>query len=169
MIPAIYVVNSYLWKLLQDQLDWTTDDYNGKIPIMPAAEAVEFDEFDKPFIIYGWSLEGAPSDLYVMNAENAGYSVYSDSTTIIDTVLNLLNNVFRSKDDAARNINRWMNSTNNPAQSAFAGSGINFTSLEMVSLSGPTPPGSEGGKSTGFVVVRYEYTLTVDPADYLYV
>lgn len=161
---GIYALNNYLWKLLQEKAGMDKVNYGNKVPIMPAAEQVEFDEYKKPFLVYGWALESADSDIYVLNREMAAYTIYSTDTNEIDNIITLMNNAFRAKDESAANINRWINSTSNPLSSHFVD--INFATINISSMSSASPPQSEGGKADGLIVLSYSYTTTVDPSLY---
>lgn len=161
-VIAPYLLRSYIWKILKkntdmDELDYTDDPVNnpgGLVPIVPLAEAPEINQFDKPYIVYGYS-ESPPNDLWVKRRGNMALVVYSTNFRELTQIVNTIAYTFDRADEAARDVNEYTSTI-----PAFVG--LRFGTIQVSFVEGGSPEETEGGRQSAAVNIRYEYYVDYD-------
>lgn len=141
-------VNKYLWHLLQTELGWSIDNYNGLVPITDPQQQPEMLEFDAPFIVYNWSLQ-ATGTLYVEQEEQIAYAIFSREEKDIRQAVNLINNYFNRFDDSAKDVNAYVAANGSDLNKKF-----DYKYLRVLSSSGAQPSAQEGGRMDGMIIIR---------------
>lgn len=152
-----YLLNKYVWALLKNNTSMTESDYGDRTPIVPSNMEPEFTEFNKPFLVYGYSEDTTP-DLYAMRSGSLSYAVWSTSVGEVNNILNVIRAGMERRDESAREVTKWTEANGGNT----AGSGIRFDDIYIGYLEGPTPEETEGGRQAGIITLRYQYT-----ADYI--
>lgn len=147
---AIHFLNSYLLELLlrNDLIDLTKT--GGRVPIMPAAQQPEFEQYDAPHIVYGYA-KAESTDAYFVESEQAAYTIYDTNFGRIDRIVITMSEALNRMDDSAKDVNAWTNRAGSPL------TGIRFGSIHIASAQSAGPPGEEGGRQDGLVVIRYNF------------
>jgi hypothetical protein len=147
---AVNVLNLYLWEVLKLNTSMKVADYGGKIPIIPGGQDPDFNQYNKPYLVYGWS-EDPSSYNGAIRGGTLVYAIYSTSTSEINAIMNVVIAAL-SEDDAARRINKW--------SSTYAGGalvGITFTDARIAFGEGASPADQEGGREVATLTMRYEF------------
>ena len=150
---AANVLNLYLWAVLQKNTDMDVTDYGGKIPIIPGGQDPDMLQYNKPFIVYGWS-EDPGSYSGANRSGTLVYAIYSQSTGEINQIMNIIIAAL-SEQDTARRINKW--------SSAYSGGGlmgIRFTDARIAFGEGASPADQEGGREVATLTMRYDFVST---------
>lgn len=160
-VIAPYLLRSYIWQVLKkntdmDELDYTLDpDTNpGLVPIVPLAEAPEISQFDKPYIVYGFS-ETPSTDLWVRRRGNMAFVIYSTNFRELSRITNVIAYAFDRADEAARDVNEYTSTI-----PAFVG--LTFGTIQVSYVEGGSPEQSEGGRQSAAINIRYEYHVDYD-------
>lgn len=153
-VIAPYVLRNYIWQVLKANTDMTESDYDGKEPIVPLGEAPELTEFDKPYIVYGFS-ETPTADLYVQQRGNMAFIVYSTNFRTLSNITNIIARTFERGDESARRVNEYTSTI-----PAFAG--LRFGFIEVSYVEGGSPEESEGGRESAAVNIHYEFYVDYD-------
>jgi hypothetical protein len=156
-------IRNYVWRLLQTRLDWSSDDYNGLVPIVPAAREPEFASLGQPYITYGWSAETDGDDWY-LPTEVVVFSVYGAGANVVNEAVKVISNALRRQDESARDVNAWIHSPANPYSEEF--DGLTFGFLRLTNVEGPGPEAQEGGWVDGLVAIRYSYAISFDKDEF---
>lgn len=150
---AAHVIRAYLLEKVQSILGWT--NVNGLAPIIPNSQEPELTNADKPFIVYGYST--APYGvMWELCVENIAFTIYSDDQEDINKAVNLIIDLFRRFDWSAAEINTYIGSS---SVNLFKNFDIKFTQVTASSADGPS---QEGGRRSGFVSIRVEYSHNLD-------
>lgn len=147
---AANVLNLYLWAVLQKNTDMDVTDYGGKIPIIPGGQDPDMLQYNKPFVVYGFS-EDPGSYNGATRSGTLVYAIYSTSTAEINKIMNIIISAL-SEDDTARRINKW--------SSAYSGGalvGIRFTDARIAFGEGASPADQEGGREVATLTMRYSF------------
>lgn len=160
-IIAPLVLRNYIWQVLKANTDMDEEDYTidpntnpGLVPIVPLAEEPEISQFNKPYIIYGYS-ESAPDELWVKRNGNMVFVIYSTNFRELERISNIIATAFNRSDESARDINAYTSTI-----PAFVGLRFGFVQLSFVE--GGSPEDTEGGRQSGAVNIRYEYYVDYD-------
>lgn len=162
-VPA-QAINSYIWKLLQVRLGWSTANYGGKMPIIPASRQPEFAAYPAPYICYGYSAQVAGDDWFNV-VEMLSYTIYGKDTAAVNQAVNLITGALRRKDDSARDINYWIH-VNSDATTKAVFKGLTFQYTEITNDQGPGAAHTEGGAVDGMVMCRYGYAVNEPETNY---
>lgn len=163
---AVYALNSYVWKLVQANLEWSASDYSGGNPIVPAAQVPELMTTGKAFIVYGSSLPPI-RHLYALKTESIAFNIYSPSATEANNVSNLLIQAFEGQDESAQRVNRWLDTE--PLPVVEGGDDwaerrpVTFGSIRPTFIEKAEPADEEGGYVASLVLLEVVYTQE-DPA-----
>jgi hypothetical protein len=133
-------------------IDPTNDD--GLVPIVPLAEAPEISQFDKPYIVYGYS-ETPNSDLWVKRRGNMAFVIYSTNFRELAHLTNIITFAFDRSDESARDVNNYTSTI-----PAFVG--LRFGTIEVTYVEGGSPEETEGGRQSAAINIRYEYYVDYD-------
>lgn len=163
-LSGIHVINNFVWARLQSVLGWTTilDAGSGinLVPIVVAQQQPELTNSDKPFIVYSYAPAGRDNSLG-LQMEQAAYVVYSENETEIRSAINYLVDLLDRQDWTAANINDYIRglpaNTFNNRRKVFE-----FKNVEVLSAGGPEEAVQEGGRQSGSIVIRYQYTVDQD-------
>lgn len=151
---APYLIRSYVWELLQRNLDMSDDDYDingdgkGLIPIVPLGEEPELAKFNKPYLVYGYA-ESPYDDYASQTTGNIMFAIYSTNFADMSQIANVIGKAFEY-DDAAANVNHYTSTI-----PAFVG--IRFGNVQLQSIEGGVPEESSGGRMSAVVNIKYEY------------
>lgn len=146
----VYLIRSYIWALLKANFGYKESDYGGLIPIVPVSESPELEQYNKPYIVYGYTHDGTETEQHYCKRGSMSMAIYSTNFGEIAKILNLLVEVFDQEDDAARTVNEYTSTID-----AFKG--IRFGTFSIGFLEGPSPEETEGGRESGLINIRYEY------------
>lgn len=146
----VYALNAYVWKLLETNLGWTKKSYNGIVPIVPASQQPELLQTGQTFLVYG-SAKTSAGHLYSLKGETVSYTVYGTSVAQINRVINLLTDVFDRQDEAAADINYWLENGRKKED-------VSFASVKSGASQKADPADEEGGFLAGFVLLDVLYT-----------
>jgi len=151
-LNAVHAANHYLWSKLKAELGWSEADYNGLIPITVAQQQPEFTGFDKPFLVYSYTVDGIGTSSWE-KSETCAYSIFSADEQDIRQVINLMVSLYKDYDESAGRVNAWVASNLDDRYSKF-----DFKYTRVSSGSGSQPAEQEGGRMDGLVIVNYTYT-----------
>lgn len=146
---AVYRLNSYVWKVLEANLGWSESDYSNGTPFLPSAQQPELIQTGKPFIVYS-SATGPNGFLYALKSESVSYTIYGEYPADVDIIVNLLERVFESADDAAANINQHLHDEG-------LNKGVSFCSAETTMIEKADAPDQEGGMVSAHIMFRITY------------
>lgn len=157
----VYVLRAYAWNLLKNNTTMRESDYGGLIPIVPVAEEPELTQYDKPYLVYGYALDGA-GDLYARQSGSMSFVIYSTRFGEITQILNILSEGLGRQDESAQDVNEFSDT-----EPAF--SGMRFGHVSLGFVEGGAPEGSdarapltEGGRQSGLINVNFEYYVDYD-------
>lgn len=167
MNNAAYALNSYIWKLLEANLEWNKESYNGLVPIVPLAQQPELMQSGKPFLVYG-STDHPAGHLYALKSIGVAYTIYATTVNEANTIATLLVDTFERQDEAADDVNAWLNT-----EAAGRGSsrGISFGTIKTNMAQKAEPADEEGGYVASFVLLEARYTApnnTLTTKDFFY-
>lgn len=152
-LAGTHALRQYLWKQLQVELGWTAADYGGLTPITTPEQQPEFNNFNKPYIVYSFGKKPG-TNLYLLEGETAAFTVYSQSTSDINRVLNLFDTKLDKRDEAAAEINAFLASSSLAPEFKY----FDFKTTWVSGYQGPQPLTEEGGRRDGLITVNIEYT-----------
>lgn len=157
-IDAMYEVRKHLWNELKannlfDPSDYYSDNVNMEItPIIPVQQQPELNHFlsGKKHIVYdkiGLSYE----DNWMICCEKLLFTIYATDVSEINSIRNLMLDVFRRMDDSAKDIN-----------SAITTNKLKFFNTMVVEIS-PTEASEElQGFMSADVILEVKYARTTD-------
>lgn len=167
MKNAPYALNSYIWKLLEANLEWNKENYNGLVPIVPLAQQPELMETGRPFLVYG-SNTHPPEHLYALKSESIAYTIYAPTANEANVVVSLLVDTFERQDEAAADVNQWLNTE---GIATGIPRGISFGTIKTSMSQKAEPADEEGGYVASFVLLEARYTApnnTITTTDFVY-
>jgi hypothetical protein len=146
-----------MWRLLQDELGWTKDDYadeNGVtyVPIVTPQQEKIFNAMDKPYIVYSFS-RGATSTAWFVENEIGAFAIYSSNEEDIRKVINLCQTKFNRRDDSAQDLNDYVQTTLGDNYKQFE-----YKTIWVSTVQGPEPATEEGGRRDGLITINMNYT-----------
>jgi hypothetical protein len=158
-LSAVHGLRSYMWRLLQDNLGWTVDDYadeNGTkyVPIITPQQEKMFNEMGKPYIVYSFSRGDTGNSWFIEN-EAGAFSVFSSNEEDIRRVINLFQTKFNRRDDSANELNDYIQKNASAALKTF-----DYKTLWVSTVQGPQPSTEEGGRRDGLITINMKYTQT---------
>jgi hypothetical protein len=154
---APYILRGFVWEVLKKNLGMSDADYNvdgtgaGYIPIVPLGEAPELENFDKPYMVYGFAESQAT---HQRTAGSLMICVYSTKFREMADVANVIMKMF--EDDYA------VNEVNKYSSTIPAYIGLRFSSIQPSTLQGGTPEETQGGRMQSIINIRYEYFSEYD-------
>lgn len=159
-VSPVHIINRYVYDVLRENMGIIRANYGGKTPIIPAQQVPEFNVFNRPYLVYGFS-EDATRDLYAMRSGTVAYAIYSADDRDIIKIINILTTTFGRLDDSAADLNNYKSGI-----PPFAD--IKFTSVGVGLVEGPGPAETEGGRQSGVFTARFSYfphyTVNTKPA-----
>jgi hypothetical protein len=167
MNNAAYALNSYIWKLLEANLEWKKNDYNGLVPIIPLAQQPELMQTGRPFLVYG-ATDHPSTHLYSLKSMGIAYTIYATTVSEANTIASLLVDTFERQDIAADDVNSWLNTE---AAGRGTSRGISFGTIKTAMAQKAEPADEEGGLVASFVLLEARYTApnnTLTTKDFLY-
>jgi hypothetical protein len=156
-IDAMYEIRKHLWQELQlnnliDANSYYSDNIGETIiPIIPVQQAPEMNQFlsGKTHIVYdkiGTSYE----ENWMICCEKLSFTIYSVDYSEINSIRNMMVDVFRRMDDSARDLNKSKSTSK-----------IIFHNTMIVDMS-PTEPSEElAGFLSADVILEVKYSRTV--------
>lgn len=152
-VSAAHVVRGFLLSKLNSELGWTK--VNGLDPIIPLQQEPEMTNSDKPFIVYSYSTV-TYGTMWEMCVDNIAFSVYSNNENDIISAMNLIIDLFKRADWSADDVNSFVSASPVAKFKPF-----DFKTI-MVTASSSDGGSQEGGRKSGFVSIRAEYTHLLD-------
>lgn len=149
---GVHGLNKYIWKRIQDELGWSAADYGNMTPITTPQQQPEFNAFDKPYIVYGYTLQGT-NTLFPVQGEVVTYTIFSTQSADIRKAVNLINSALNRFDESARDVNNYLYANGSDDNKAF-----DYKFIRVNQATGPEPAVTEGGRQDGSVIVSMEYT-----------
>lgn len=149
--PA-YMINDYVWALLQKELNWTK--IGTLNPITPV-DGPEFKNGSKSYIVYGFS-ELPNNHPDPIHTANLTYVVFGSSAGNVNTTLQLLSMAF-SRQDAVSNVVSYAKNTSRTSR-PFEKMGLDY--IDVTGLQSAMPPMDEGGWYDGNITISYMYKTT---------
>lgn len=146
MNPA-YVIRSYVWELLKQNMGMSESHYGGLVPIVPVAEEPEISEFSKPHIVYGYALENS-GDRAFAGRGSITFAVYDTDFENLTEILNVIGAAFE-RDESANEVNAY--------STAKGFTGIRFGFIRVNFVEGGTPEETEGGRQSALISLGFEY------------
>jgi hypothetical protein len=154
---ASYALRSYVWKLLRQNLGWTEFD-NGLIPIITTQQQPEAMEAGRPFLVYGSAIH-QPGHLYALRTEAISYTIYATDIDEANTVANLLADTFERQDEAAADVNEWIDLERQHGKFR----NVSFGTITAVLVEKAVPTDQEGGFYAATVMLQAKYTSNRTP------
>jgi hypothetical protein len=152
-LNGVHGANHYLWANLKDKLGWSESDYNGLVPITPVQQQPEFIGFNKPFLVYAYSIDPIGVSSWE-KSETASYSIFSSDEEDIRECINLMVKLFKDYDKSADDLNRYVSENLSEGYQKF-----DYKYIRIAGGSGSQPAEQEGGRMDGLVTVNYVYTM----------
>ena len=157
---AFYDLRKVLWAELQNAELFDINNYyadgfaDAMIPIIPAQQIPEFNNLlpGKSYIVYDVSQKAIPVGWW-MQEEVATFNIVSRNPHEIQTVINLMIDVFRRYDKSASELQLQI-SENSP---------FKFHYLRVESADPVQAFSDEGGFMNGMISIGYGYTRDLDP------
>lgn len=150
---ATNALRSYLWKLLESNLGWSKDDYNGVVPIIPIAQEPELKDTGRPFVVYNSSQHEA-NHLYVLKSEEVGLYIYAPTVGEANRIAKLIADTFDRQDEAADDVNSWLNTEQ---AGRNKNRNIAFTSIKTDLIDRADATDNEGGYVAALVLLEAKY------------
>ena len=147
---AVYIMNRFVFDILKS--NGAIEDrpaYGGRTPIIPSQQVPEFNQYNKPFLVYGFS--ESPSDIPSLRTGTVAYAVYDVDPRKIVHIINVLSEALRHWDESARELNAYK-----ADKDSFRD--IVFSSLYIGLVEGPSGSDQEGGRDSGVISIRYTYS-----------
>ena len=151
-LSGVHGVNKFIWAKLQSELGWDKANYGGLIPLTVPAQQPEFNNYNRPYVVYNYSHQSGGED-YWMNEEQISYAVYSADEKDIRQFINMMREWLNRRDDSARDINNYISANGSAENKRF-----DYKYTYVISTSGAQPAISEGGRMDGLVILRICYT-----------
>ncbi|CAB5218148.1 hypothetical protein UFOVP204_30 [uncultured Caudovirales phage] len=157
---AAYDVRNALWQEIEengllDINDYYADGFSEPLlPIIPAQQVPEFNNLlpGKTYIIYDIMQKNYGVQWW-MSQETITFEITSTSAAEIQTLNNLISDMFRRYDSSAKDINLKLNPE----------SPYNFHYFRLVSADPVQSFQTEGGLMMGVISLDYSYSRDLDP------
>lgn len=174
-IPAVFGLNRYLWKQMQEQLGMTTEPYGGLTPLIPNGEVPQLlQAIDEqpginsyPYIVYTWYTNGYSPDTWYRPTDTIIYTVYSLDQTRLRQLILLITNLFKRYDDSAQAVNAFIQGTlpdgvdpqdDSPDVPGFAYRQYHYNYTYVAAATGGQSTNIENDPITATITVRVGYT-----------
>lgn len=156
-LSAVHGLRSYMWRLLQDELDWSLDNYadaNGTkyVPIVTPQQEKIFNAMDHPYIVYSFS-RGATTSAWFVENEVGAFSIFSSDEEDIRKAINMFQTKFNRRDDSAFDLNEYVQTKLGDNYRVF-----DYKTLWVSNVQGPQPTTEEGGRRDGLITINMNYT-----------
>jgi len=152
-LGGVHGVRQYMWKLLQDELGWKASDYGGLTPITTPEQQPEFNNFNKPYIVYSYSKKQGTNN-YFLEGEIATFVIYSSDSADIRRAINLFDAKLDKRDESAAEVNDFISASSLDPEYKY----FDYKSLWVSMIQGPQPVTEEGGRRDGLINVNINYT-----------
>jgi hypothetical protein len=158
-IDAMYEVRRHLWQeLLENNIIDANAYYSDNlgesiIPIIPVQQAPEMNQFlsGKTHIVYD-KMGSTYEENWMICCEKISFTIYSLDYSEINTIRNMMVDVFRRMDDSAKDLNESKNTDK-----------IIFHNTLILEMS-PTEPSTElAGFLSADVILEVKYSRTIGP------
>lgn len=151
-LAGIHGINKYIWNLLQSELQYSTANYGGLIPITTPQQTPEFNSYNFPYLVYSYSKLPSGNSHY-LDAETAAYTIFSASEDDIRKATNMLAAKLKRGDETAAEVNAFISANGSADQKEF-----DYKNIQVTTAQGVQPALQEGGRYDGLVVIKYVYT-----------
>ena len=149
---GVHGLNKYLWSRIKTELSWKESDYGGLVPITTPQQQPEFNSYNKPYIVYSYTLQGTGPEWW-MKREVAIYTIFSASPADVRQAVNLIDGALGRYEDSANAVNDYIQANGSADNKQF-----DYKIITTSQANGPEPSTSEGGRHDGRIVVAMEYT-----------
>jgi len=156
-IDAMYEIRKHLWQELQANNLFDADSYYSDnlgesiVPIIPVQQAPELNQFlsGKSHIVYD-KIGATYEENWMICCEKLSFTIYSIDYSEINSIRNMMIDVFRRMDDSARDLNRSRSTDK-----------IIFHNTLILEMS-PTEPSEElAGFLSADVILEVKYSRVV--------
>lgn len=151
----IYLLAHYVWQLLKTNTAMTETDYGGLVPVVPVSQVPELEQFNKPFLVYGYALIPTEFERDFCQRGSMSFAIYGTNFRDITKIVNILFTAFNREDRAAADVNEYTSTI-----PSFVG--IRFGTIYIGFSEGPSPEETEGGRQSAIINVRFEYYVNYD-------
>lgn len=151
-LTGVHGLNKFLWDKLKTELEWDAANYGGLIPIVPAGQQPELNDYSAPYIVYNYSHQ-SPGDEFLIQEEQVAYAIYSSNEADIRRCINVIIEYLKREDESAGMVNNWLHVNGSTENKRF-----DYKYTRVISTFGAQPPISEGGRMDGSVILRIAYT-----------
>jgi hypothetical protein len=155
-LSGVHGIRSYLWSKLQSELEWKASDYGGSTPVVPASQQPQLNDYNRPYVVYNYAHQTSTTQFW-MEEEQISFVIYSANEKDIRQFINLVRELFKRRDESARDINAFVQAGTSVEQKRF-----DYKYTYVTSSMGAQPPVSEGGRQDGSVSIRIGYTYYDD-------
>lgn len=145
------LVRLFAWEVLE--ANGLMKPLGGRLPIVPLSEEPELKDYSDPYIVYGYAVD-ASRDLYAHQSGVVSFVVYSNTVSEVNSITNLLNEVFKRGDETARAVNNFT------TEKGYIG--IRFTTFYVGAIDNPEPRTQEGGRINAAVSISFSYIPTYE-------
>lgn len=164
---AVYALNSYIFKALQVNLNWTSITYTNQFgetvkgrPIIPSQQQPEIIDTGKPFLVYGSTIQPASGTPGLVN-EYVVYTVWSTSATDANDIANFLHDLFEDRDNAPDAVNSWLDAEGgydfNTGTNSRRDRYVSFTAIRSGLIEKAEPADQEDGWVAASVTIDIQY------------
>lgn len=154
----VYALNQYIWKILQEKLEWTT--INGAVPVTAAGDPPQFHNYNQPYLTYAYSAETV-SESFWNNIEVVTYTVFAQSVKETNAATTLINRALRRFDESATDVNYWIRQ-----YPVFQG--VHFQWTQVLNTKSADPSAVQGEKTDGLISIRYAFTAPMFENEFRY-
>jgi hypothetical protein len=162
-VNAVYGLNKYVWALLQKHQGLNTNQYGGKVPIIPAHQEPKIKQYGRLYLVYGFSEQPTGVSDWIHRGEVA-YTIYGEDTLQVDKTVDLIARAGNRFELSAKDINNYIHGTNDSTYHDY--DTIFFHHVELSSAMGTGDIDEEGGEQGGLVVLSYSYAKTINQSEF---
>ena len=164
---AVYALNTYIFKALQVNLNWTTISYTNQFgqtktakPIIPSQQQPELLATGKSFLVYGSTIQPTTGTPGLVN-EYIVYTVWSPSATEANDVADFLHDLFADRDKAPDAVNSWLDAEGgydfNTGLNSRRDRYVSFTAIRPGLVEKAEPAEQEDGWVAAGVTIDVQY------------
>jgi len=151
IVPA-YLIRQYIWALLKtnEPTDWNEANYGGLTPVVPLGEDADLEQFPGPTIVYQFS-DLRTGTMWMRGRGAMSFAVRDTNLRRLTRTMTILKEALNRYDEAARDINEYMDLKGSPWNS------IGFGTVYVTFSDGGAPATTEGGEMVGVISIEFDY------------
>lgn len=144
------ILRGYAWWLLRENLEWSVDDYGGRVPIVPFSDEPVLQTYEKPYVVYGYA-EGVDKTDHRQTTGMMTFSFRTKNLSDINLAMRCLIEGFKREDESAADVNQYSSDVDDYF------SGLNFTCIEVPYIEPGSPEESDESRIEGNITISYTY------------